>query len=135
MVNICRRREGGFTVQELIVAVAVLMTVMTISTSMFFKVNQVWKDIRRHRLASCELNSQLDRLTRMSRQEVEAEIDGLAPSPLCAEALRDCQLTATLTEDQLGDRLTLSIQYPGKTLSLSAWLQPSQRKSEQEDVP
>ena len=136
--NMSQQRRG-FTVQELIVSVAVLLTVMTITTSMLVNVNKIWKDIRSHRIAVCELGNQLERLTRMTKDEVESELEKLTASPICANSLREPDLTGTLAEDDLGYRVTLTIQYknrfPGKQLSLSAWLNPSIANEESKESP
>ena len=120
------KNPNGFTVTELIVCVAVLLTVMTVSTSMFFQTQRIWQDIRHHRIAVSELSNQLDRLTRLTQQELEAELAKLRPSALCAEALRDPELTGVVNDDSVGTRITLKIKWKRrhgeKPITLCGWL-------------
>jgi len=122
----------GITKTELIVSTMLLVVVMSVTATMFHNVNQVWKDIRHHRIASSELANQLDELTRLDRGEIAAAIKDLKPSAICNDALPESTLSATMVKDVLGERIDLEIQWRGRygtrstarsnRANLSGWL-------------
>ena len=132
-------KRSGFTVTELIVSIAVLLTVMTTSTTMFFQTQRIWQDIRQHRIAVTELANQLDRLTRMTQRELETEVASLTPSSLCNEALRNPQLVALIDDDSVGTRITLTIRWKRrhgiKPVTLTGWLIPNDSTPDPEQQP
>ncbi len=102
---------SGFTKIELLASVMLLMAVMSVTATMFHKVNLVWKDIRHHRVATGELANQLDVLTRVGTEDIEAAIGELKPSVICGNALPKPTLSAKVVKDAIGERVDLEIQW------------------------
>lgn len=133
-------KRDGVTVLEVIASAAVLFTAMTITTTMFFNVDKIWKDVRYRQMAVCELNSQLDSLTRLDFDNAKIALEKLEVSEICDSVLREPILAGTLDRaDPLGTRITLTIKYKKgyseKVISLSGWLNPAFENSEPEDLP
>lgn len=105
------KSPAGFTKVELLASMMLLMAVMGFTATMFHKVNLVWKDIRHHRVATGELANQLDVLTRVEADEIEAAIRELKPSVVCEDALPKSTLSAKIVKDAIGDRIDLEIQW------------------------
>lgn len=118
-------RRGVLSI-ELMVAAAVLMTVMTFVTTLMFRVNRVWSEIGQHRVAAMELSNQLDQLTRLTRAEATLAIKSLQPSNLCRSTCPAPTLVGETSEDELGIRIELQINWqrlpPGPPVVLSGWL-------------
>ncbi len=118
-------RRGIYSI-ELLVAAVLLMTVMTFVTTLMFRVNRVWSEIGQHRVAAMELSNQLEQLTRLTRDEATLAIKALQPSSLCKSTLPEPTLVGETSEDELGIRIELQINWqrlpPGPPLVLSGWL-------------
>ena len=136
---IARRAEqrSAFTLAELLVSVATLLTIMTLTTTLCFRVQQVWKDIRHQRVAEAELANQLEWLTPLNREQLDTAIKQLTASETCSRTLRHPNLTATVSEDELGTRVTLSLTWqrrvPGKAVRLSGWLSPDPSRDQKDE--
>ena len=118
-------RRGVVSI-ELIVAAVLLMTVMTFVTTLMFRVNRVWSEIGQHRVAAMELSNQMEQLTRLTRAEATVAIKSLQPSILCHRTLREPKLVGETSDDELGIRIELQINWqrlpPGQPVALSGWL-------------
>ncbi len=113
---------------EMVISSLLLLTVMTFVTTLYFRINLVWKNIGHHRVAVAELSNQLESLTRLSPNEAQVAIESLEPSEYCARTLQAPELSGELLDDVLGKRIVLSLdwnrQTPGKPVELAGWLQP-----------
>jgi prepilin-type N-terminal cleavage/methylation domain-containing protein len=126
----CNRRFGrsrqGFTLAEMLVAVAIMVGIMSFVTTFCFQINQLWKSVGHHRMASCELSNQLERLTLLSGDQIEAELKNLEPSEACQRTLKEAILTGEIIQDAIGDRIVLRINWkrnnPGSPVELSGWI-------------
>ena len=127
-----KNKTAGMTKMEVLAAAAILLTVMSVTATMFHKVNLMWKDIRHHRIATSELANRLDVLTRIAPKNIAAEIDELKPSAVCDDALPKATLSAKLVKDPIGQRIDLEIQWRSRVATrdnerpnrarLSGWL-------------
>ena len=131
------RKQFGIAIAEMIVGASALVIIMTICTTMFFRVHRVWGDIKEHRLAVCEISNQLDDLTRLSVDEVNDRLKNIAVSELVNKSLKNSVLSGKISNDDLGTRLQLTIswqkQATQKSVSLSGWLQPDVTTSRKPD--
>lgn len=133
-------KRRGFTSVELVVSSVILMTVMAFVTTLSFRVGLVWKDVRHQRIAVCELANQLEVLTLLSPDQAVEAIKNLQPSDGCNRTLTSPELKAALTEDELGTRISLSINWkrriPGKPIELSGWIisKPTAIENEASDI-
>ena len=116
----------AFTMIEMVVSAILLIGVMSLVTSLAFRVDRVWIDVRHHRLAMTELSNQLELLTRLSVAELPEAIEGLTPSNLVAEALPEASLFAELQNEGLLTRITLKLdwqrRHPAKPMQMVAWV-------------
>ena len=127
-----RRNRTGLTKMEVLASTILLMAVMSVTATMFHKINLVWKDIRHHRIATGELVNQLDILTRVEAGEIKTAIKELKPSNICSDALPKSTLSATVVKDAVGERIDLEIQWRSRNgtrddarphrAQLSGWL-------------
>ena len=124
----------GVSATEVLVSALILLTVMTFITTLAVKVGQVWKDVGHQRVAVCELANQLELLTLLSPQQAEEAIKDLKASETCARTLQVPLLSGTLNKDELGTRVTLSINWKrriaGKPVELSGWIVAADSKNE-----
>lgn len=126
-MNHSLKNRSGITVIELLVSASVLLGIMSFVGTLTVSINGVWKDIVQRRVAVCELTNQLEQLTRLSVDELEQQLESLEPSVHCSNSLRGAKLSATVSEDQLGKRIVVAInwdrKHAGKPVELSGWLQ------------
>ncbi len=119
----CRR---GVTMIELVVAAVVMVVVMSLVTTLCFRISCVWQDTGHRRVAVAELSNQLDRLTQMSPQQVRDALGTLKPSELSKRTLRDLQLAGELFQSEIGHRIHLQLnwsrRHPGRPVELVGWI-------------
>ena len=130
--SVCLRSRIGLTKVEVLASTILLMAVMSVTATMYHKINLVWKDIRHHRIATGELVNQLDILTRVEAGEIKTAIKELKPSDICSDALPKSTLSATVVKDAVGERIDLEIQWRSRNgtrddarphrAQLSGWL-------------
>jgi len=129
----------GFTVTEMLVSALLLISVMSLVGPLAVGSDRLWQDARHGRFALEELSSQLDRLTGLSGDQLQAALAALAPSEYAREALPKPQLSGRIVHDQDGRRLVLQLTWqrpaaPGHC-TLVGWLDPLPRPNGQETTP
>ena len=111
---------------ELLVSVVILFSTVTVITSLIFKCGMIWKDVSQRRVAITELSSQLEELTLLDQDSAAEKIKQLELSKVCTERLPEAKLTGTLSEDNLGTRVQLSLNWKrsveSKPVILCGWL-------------
>ena len=119
------RYRAGISSLEFMVSLSVMLVVMTFVTSLTFHVGQVWRDIEQDRLAMGELSNQLDELTRQSKDDLIKQTANLKPSAFCIAGLPNPRLNANLTDDDLGQRIDLTLVWDHRSeerkVHLSGW--------------
>lgn len=120
----------GTSSLEVLVALTLLASVLTLSTPLIVAHGKLLKAQRNHRLALDELSNQIERMSLLPAEELPPAIEKLAPSPLAAETLPGATLRGKLAESKHGQRLTLEIWWnePNRReapLRLTAWIAPS----------
>lgn len=119
----CRR---GASMIELVVAAIVMVIVMSLVTTLCFRISLVWQDIGHRRVAVAELSNQLDRLTRMNPQQVRDELQTLKPSELSKRTLREPQLTGKMVQSDAGHQINLRLDWKrhqgGQPVELVGWI-------------
>ena len=130
----CRR---GATLTELVVAAVVMVMVMSLVTTLCYRISLVWQDIGHHRVAIAELSNQLDQLTRMTPEQAREALDSIAPSELSQRTLRNPELKGSISPSEIGHRIQLELnwnrRHPGQPVGLTGWipLRPEQKEPEQ----
>ena len=124
-----RRARRGFSTVEVIVSLSLLVTILSVSAPLVVRHNQLLTSHRHYRLALEEATSQLERLVALPESELREAISQVKPSEFAEEYLPGCEMTATLTTEDVGLRLTLQTTWeePGRCdapLVLSAWIFP-----------
>ena len=130
--------RAGFTMIEAVVSAGLLMVVMSFVVQMTFRIDGVWGDTHHHRIAIQELSNQLDRLTRLSVEEIQTELQQLQPSEAIHETLHEATISGELVKDEFGQRVALQLNWdkrqPGKPMEMSAWLrQPDDTTQEPQE--
>lgn len=116
----------GVSLIELLVAAVVLVSVMSLVTSLCFRISLVWQEIGHRRVAVAELSNQLERLTRMDPEDVPQALALLKPSSLLEQTLLTPQLSGDIVESELGHQIELQLnwrrRHPGKPVELVGWI-------------
>ena len=111
---------------ELLVSITILMATVTVITGLIFKCGMIWKDVSQRRVAVRELSSQLEELTLLDQDSVKEKIEALEVSAICTQRLPEAKLTGALSEDNLGVRIQLSLNWKraveSKPVVLCGWL-------------
>lgn len=123
---ISSRQRSGITSLEIVVASGIILATATLLTSLSFKCGMIWRDVSAHRLAIAELSSHLERLTVLDREELAEQVDELELSKLCQDRLKDAVISGKLSDDNLGVRIHLQLDWDrGHTsnpVALMGWM-------------
>ncbi len=129
IASVSKRR--GSTLVELIVAAGLLIALMSILSPLSTRLGRLWHQSRHYQLALDEVNNQLEQLTTLSPEERDTKLQQLQVSESLSNVFPEAKLSAEVTSDDDGERLTLRLQWDSshgaKPLSLTAWMPP--RKS------
>ena len=130
--------RAGFTMIEAVVSAGLLMVVMSFVVQMTFRIDGVWSDTTHHRIAIQELSNQLDRLTRLSPDEIQEELEQLEPSDAIRGTLHGAMISGVLINDEFGQRVGLQLnwdkRHASRPMEMSAWLrQPNETNEESQE--
>lgn len=128
----CADRRGITTI-EVIVAFTLLSTVLSAAIPLVVRHRQILADHRSYRLALDELSNQLDRLTMLPEDKLQAALEELSPSELAAHRLPGATLSAELEAEDIGQRIVLHISWDGThrqaPVTLVGWAFPQPQLS------
>lgn len=124
------RARRGTTIFEVFVALTLLVTVLSVSSMLIVRHNQLLVSARHYRLACDELANQLETLTLLAEDELPEAIADLEVSEFTSARLHDAELKASLADADFGQRLTLSLTWDERAarkapLTLTAWIYPT----------
>jgi hypothetical protein len=128
-----RRRRGTSTI-DVMVALTLLITLMSVATPLVVRHGRLWRSQRDYRLALDELSNQLERLTGLPAAELPAALKQLSPSDFVAQRLPGAKLVGRLEPADVGQRLTLELSWretgrKKSPVSLAAWIVAPPRRS------
>jgi len=109
-----RRRtpsRSGLSQVEILVAASLLMAGIGVLPSLGFHINRISKESRNYQLAVHELANQLERLSRLTPEQLQASLRTLKVAPHVSEALPEVTLESEMKQDSTGTRLILSLQW------------------------
>lgn len=116
----------GAILSEALVSAAILLAGIGIVAKSQYNLRRLWSDTRHFQLATDELCNQLDRLTRLPKDQLPKSLSELQISQEIAAVLPECRIEGKLIEDPLGARVQLNIDWKrvgsGKPLELTGWL-------------
>ena len=104
-----RIERSGILKFEILMSCLLMTALMGIATTMVYRINGVWRQGQQFQFAASELANELDRVTRLPREQAEIEIGLLQPSEICQQKLAGANLKGELSEDPLGTRVTLEL--------------------------
>jgi hypothetical protein len=120
------RKRKGLTVTEVVVAAALVVSMIGLFAPMTVRIGRVWQSTRQYRLAFSELANQMERLTSLGPSEFELALPNLAISAQLAEALPGSKFHGEVIKDQDGARLKLTLIWErgvqSEPVSLVGWL-------------
>ncbi len=124
------RPRRGTTIIEFVVACSLLSALILLVVPSAIRIGRVQRTMRHERIAMDEVTNQLDRLTRLSVDQIKQEITSVAPSKFAEDGLPNPRLTGTLRESEDGYRVALEIAWDGlgeRPMSLTAatWVFPT----------
>lgn len=118
--------RAGLLKVEALLAMLMLVVAMNFAGPMIARINHLWVDTQTHQFAIDELSNQMDVLVQLAPAKVEETLQDLRVSEAFDKAVPGATLTGELSEDQLGQRLTLSLSWidvaDAKPIQLSGWL-------------
>ncbi|PHQ32429.1 type IV pilus modification PilV family protein [Rhodopirellula bahusiensis] len=118
--------RNAFTMIELVVAASILIALMSVVTSLTFRIHQVWQDTNQQRIATWAVSSELERITSLPLDEIEATLDELEASEELQNLLSDPEWSGDFLDDELSPRVTLRLdwkrRHPGTPLELVGWV-------------
>lgn len=121
-----RTDPAGMSALEVIVAMTLLATALSVGTQIVFRARRVMDDHRDYRLALDEVSNVLDELSTLPSEELEEQLETLTLSPTIATHLVHPTLTGESDKDNFGTRITIQLawgpsdQSPKKVM-LSSW--------------
>src|SRR5690349_8609242 len=89
-----RRHRRAASALEVIVALTLLITVLSMSVSLIVRHGRLLVSQRHYRQALDELSNQMDRVTALPADDVPQTLKQLSPSPFAAARLSAAKLTA-----------------------------------------
>ncbi|MEP1643129.1 type II secretion system protein, partial [Rhodopirellula bahusiensis] len=99
---------------------------MSVVTSLTFRIHQVWQDTNQQRIATWAVSSELERITSLPLDEIEATLDELEASEELQNLLSDPEWSGDFLDDELGPRVALRLdwkrRHPGTPLELVGWV-------------
>lgn len=127
----------GVTLIETLVSLMLLATIFSAVAPLIARQARLQADARAYRLAVDELTNHLDRLTRLSPEEIEQQLNRLKPSEVASAALEGATFRGESSPCEIGTRITLTLLWPendrGKPpVSLTGWIPAATKESEQE---
>lgn len=137
--NPFRRAESvraGITVVEVLVAAMIMAVVISFVTQLLVRIDHLWKETARQRIAMIELSNQLETLTLHDADRIPALLESLRPSAQVLGTLPEATLEGELVNDVYGPRIVLRINwkrhYRGRPVELVGWLVNSRADSDSE---
>ena len=123
------KKNAGVLKVEALLALSLLVVAMNVASPLFHRVNHLTVDTQEYQFAINELSNQIDAIARLSPEQAAEALDLLSASPACKQTLADSSLVGSLSKDDLGTRVTLSLSWQdldeSNPLQLSAWLSSS----------
>lgn len=133
-----RDYRSGVTITEVIVSAVLMMAIMSLVGTVCHRVNLIWFDVNHHRVAVSELSNQLEELTAMTLDQAAVAVKSMEPSELCRRALTSPQLSGEISEDQLGARVVLKINWTrpnvANPIEMSGWIIPAQQEGSSDEL-
>lgn len=128
----------AFTMIELVVAASILIALMSVVTSLTFRIHRVWKDSNQQRTATWALAGEMERLTTVPTKELPTQLSQLQASDELRDMLPNPLLSGELVSDSLGQRIDLSLNWdrdhPGVPVELVAWTFEQPLPSDNDDA-
>jgi hypothetical protein len=123
------RPHAGTSILETLIAFTLLATVLTFSTSALHRHNRLLSAQRDYRIALDELTNQLDRLSAIPLQRLQAELENMTPSAFTVERLPGAELRGDVQEADVGRRITLRLAWDERKrrdapVTMAAWAFP-----------
>ncbi|KLU03367.1 putative transmembrane protein [Rhodopirellula islandica] len=111
---------------ELVVAASIMIALMSVVTSLTFRIHGVWQDTNQQRLATWAVSSELERITSLPTDEIATALDQLQASAELQNMLPEPEWSGEFLDDELGPRVALRLnwkrRHPGIPLELVGWV-------------
>jgi hypothetical protein len=122
--SISTRPQGVITI-ELVLSAGLIIACIGLLASLAPRIVGKWQESRHYQLVTNELANQIEMLTHVDDSHYEEAWQSVVVSPELLEALPTATLSKAVQDDELGQRITLSISWdrgPGAPpLSMSGW--------------
>src|SRR4051812_7863601 len=121
-----RRRRAASTL-EVIVALTLLLSVLSLSVSLNIRHGHLLVAQRHYRQALDELSNQFDRLAGLPAEDIAQSVKQLSVSPFAVSRLANAKVTAELKPADIGQRVTLHMMWNEaheQSVSITGWIIP-----------
>jgi hypothetical protein len=120
----CRRAFGSL---EVIVALTLLLSVLSLSASLIVRHGRLLVTQRHYRQALDELSNQVDRLTALPADDVPQALKQVSLSQFAATRLPGAKLTADIKPADIGQRFILRLtwkEHHEQSETMTGWILP-----------
>jgi hypothetical protein len=122
-----RHCRGATSTLEVIVALTLLLSVLSLSVSLIMRHGHLLTAQRHYRQALDELSNQMDKVTALPADEVPQALKQLSLSPFAVARLSAAKLKADLKPADVGQRITMQLTWNEsheQTVSMTGWIFP-----------
>ena len=116
----------GLSATEVIVAATLLLSMLGLVVPTTMRAARISRDARHYQIAMNELSNQFEYLSCMSEPELTSALPTLEISDQARQSLENARLEASLSTQEDGVRITLSLNWDrgvdAKPLQLTGWL-------------
>jgi type II secretory pathway pseudopilin PulG len=124
------QHHRGTTMHELLVAIALLGSIVSLVIPLSVKVTRVRQLYHERMVAIEEVANQMEQLALVSPDQIEHALAAVSISTAAADYLHEAELKATTEQAELGVRLRVSLRWKdrlgnrSRPVSLTTWLFP-----------
>ena len=114
---------------EVVVSALLIAAMISFLGTLVVRNGHMWRETRHVQLAMDELTNQIERITSLPANDIDAALDQLKPSDEVSQSLPDAKLIAKVIDDKDGRRLQLTLDWdrgvPALPLTLVGWIDAS----------
>ncbi|MDX1930062.1 MAG: hypothetical protein SFV81_26280 [Pirellulaceae bacterium] len=120
------KQRLGLSATEVIVAATLLLSMLGLVVPTTMRAARILRDARHYQIAMNELSNQFEYLSCLSETELASALPKLQISDQAQQSLENASLAASLSNQEDGVRITLSLNWErgvdAKPLQLTGWL-------------
>jgi len=131
-----RSNRNGLSVAEVMVSSVLLVTVISITGALAFRISRIEKGTQQYQAAVDEIANQLEKIVSLDEDSRENSLKSVTVSEGLEGILPNAVFTSQELNDSDGHRITLSLNWdrngPSEPVTLTAWIGDPVRKGKSE---